>query len=89
MTDEPQVRLPDPTQRPSASVLAVPEGSVLVIRGVDFGADLSAAMAQALLDAIGHSRFVVLHLPHDGSAEVWGPDTDLGAKVRELLGGQS
>jgi hypothetical protein len=69
-----------------AKVLAVQEGSVLVIQGVALsGLEAAARLRTVVADAVGHDRFAVLWLPPDGEAEVWGPDDDLAAKVSALL----
>lgn len=68
----------------SLKVVEVPRGSVLVLTGQSV-ADEDDLM-DVLVSAIGHREFALLILDADASAEVWGPDVDLAAKVRELLG---
>lgn len=68
-----------------AEVLRLPEGSILVLRGVELGEGLDAALVEQLTDTVGHRRFLVLHIPADATALVWGPDDDLVAKVQALL----
>lgn len=67
-------------------------GSVVVLTGFKWEAgdtDESAPFMEALVNEIqratGHGQFVILHLGEDADVEVWGPDTDLKAKVDELL----
>jgi hypothetical protein len=69
-----------------AKVLPIPEGSVVVVRGVHVGgAEAVADAMRQFARAAGHDRFVVLWLDADADAEVWGPDVDLAEKVRGLL----
>lgn len=70
---------------PKAEVLQLPEGSVLVLRGVDLPQNVVDRLVEQLIEAVGHQRFVVLMLLADATAEAWGPDDDLVAKVRALL----
>lgn len=73
-----------------AKVLQIPEGSVLVLIGVDLdiGVDeqpVVDSMLKELRDVVGHERFLVLQIPTSGDAVVWGPDTDLRAELTALL----
>lgn len=62
----------------------VPEGSVLVLTGLNLGDEMPV-----LLDEIrrvaGHNQFTIIYAPNEAELEVWGPDVDLAAKVEELL----
>lgn len=65
----------------------VPEGSVLVLTGVDLHEmpDQLSLFVDEIRRVAGHNRFVVIHAQDDAELEVWGPDVDLRAKVEELL----
>lgn len=70
---------------PQAQVLPIPEGSVLVLTDVRFPPEMYDAAIDAIAEAAGHNRFVVLQLDTGAGAEVWGPDDDHVAKLRALL----
>lgn len=63
---------------------AIPEHSVLVLTGAMFGPDMAGHVLAEIEAAVGHDRFCLLLLA-EGASEVWGPDTDLVAKLRALL----
>lgn len=64
----------------------VPEGSVVVLTGVELDSiDQGAHLTEAIAAAVGHRRFAVLTIPGPGDVTVWGPDVDLSAEVRRLL----
>lgn len=72
----------------SVEVLPVPEGSIIVLRNVAFGGDDDAInnVVESLREGLGHDKFVMLHLNDGGEVDVWGPDVDVAAKIRDLLG---
>lgn len=70
---------------PKAEVLQLPEGSVLVLRGVDLPQNVVDRLVEQLIEAVGHQRFVVLMLPAGADAEVWGAGDGLLGKVRLAL----
>lgn len=79
------------------TVHTVPENSVILLTGLDFGPeDMNTPIDRCsprdeIFDAIklvaGHDKFVIIFgTPGaDETLEVWGPDTDLKAKVEKLL----
>lgn len=70
----------------SLTVHQIPEGSVLVLKGVEMDDETADDMMRYIVKAVGHLRFCIIHLPDDeGTVDVWGPDTDLQAKIEELL----
>lgn len=73
----------------SAEVLAIPEGSLLVLHDVELDEASADSLIAGLTDKLGHDRFVVLTLFSGSAVEVWGPDDDLTAKVQALLNGDS
>lgn len=77
----------------------IPEGSIIVVtgmvlRGRDDDDPLTAwdglgEMGQVIEHIAGHRRFAMFYDPGEGAdVEVWGPDTDLKAKLTDLLGGR-
>lgn len=69
----------------TVQVVEVPEGSVLVLRGVELDHEVLESFVSEVERVVGHTRFTTLLMPTDGDAEVWGPDADLSARVRRLL----
>jgi hypothetical protein len=70
-------------------VVQVPEGSVILLTGV-YGSEVDGwsfedQMVREVTRAAGHDRFTIISVVDDVDIEVWGPDVDLAAKVRELL----
>lgn len=67
-------------------VLQVPVGSVLVLKDVELG-DMASAdtLVSGMAEVLGHHKFVVLTITTGAAVEVWGPDTDLEARLTELL----
>lgn len=76
---------------PALEAVQVPEGSMIVLTGVDEGDGNPQAIGSVLADelgrVLGHDRFVVVTLAPNASLEAWGPHVDLAAKARELLDG--
>lgn len=71
---------------PSIEVTApIAEGSLIVLRDVEFEPEMMASIAEQMADLVGHGRFLILALAGDGDVEVWGPDDDLRAKLSTLL----
>lgn len=71
---------------PSIEVTApIVEGSIVVLRDVEFEPDVMAGVVESMRDLVGHDRFLVVALAGDGDLETWGPDVDLRAKLEELL----
>jgi hypothetical protein len=69
-------------------VVQVPEGSVILLTGVHVPEiEGDESFEYRMVRASGHDRFTILSVPDGADIEVWGPDVDLAAKVRELLGG--
>lgn len=67
-------------------VVQVPPRSIVLLRGLAID-DQLPRLVEAFTETLGHRDFVILHARSgDGDIEVWGPDVDLKAKVRELLG---
>lgn len=70
----------------SLTVHQVPPGSVLLLSGVMLDPDTN--VVDEVARAVGHDQFcIIIADPDSATAEVWGPDTDLAAKVRDLLNG--
>lgn len=69
-------------------VLPVPEGSIIVLRNFPISLDAHAVndLVESVRVGLGHDKFVMLHLNDGGEVEVWGPDVDVAAKIRDLLG---
>lgn len=70
----------------------IPEGSILLISGVDTtvdtetGYDPMQAAGEVIELVCGHRKFAVIYAPAgNADVEVWGPDTDLKARIEELL----
>lgn len=71
---------------PSIEVTApIAEGSIVVLRDVEFDGDVMAGVVESMRDLVGHDRFLVIALAGDGDLETWGPDVDLRAKLVGLL----
>lgn len=77
----------------SISIHPIPEHSIIFLQGVDFKDDGEGmkSLLEIVEKTAGHKNFCVLQHFEDNKAnvEVWGPDTDLEAKIRELLNGGS
>lgn len=70
----------------SLTVHQILEGSVLVLKGVEMDEETVDVMMKYIIKATGHTKFCIIHLPDDeGTVDIWGPDTDLQAKIEELL----
>lgn len=63
----------------------IAEGSIVVLRDVEFDGDVMAGLVEQMAELVGHKRFLVVCLAGDGELETWGPDVDLRARVAELL----
>lgn len=70
----------------------VPEGSILVLTGIDFGErddvngeDPMDEVGRHIEACVGHRKFCLIYGRDGGEAEVWGPDVDLKAKIEDLL----
>lgn len=63
----------------------IAEGSIVVLRNVEFDPEIMAGVVETMKDIAGHDRFLVLALAGDGDLETWGPDVDLRARVVDLL----
>jgi len=70
----------------SVSVVGpVTEGSIVVLSGVDVGMH-GKEIVEVVRQMAGHDQFAVLWLSDGGDVEVWGQDTDVKARVQQLLG---
>lgn len=73
----------------SISVHPIPEHSIILLKGIDFKDDGEGIerLTQIVEKTAGHKNFCIIQQfdDGDGEVEVWGPDTDLEAKIRELL----
>lgn len=71
------------------SVYQVPEGSILVLSGIEIEEGYGMDWIMGVIEkTVGHRKFCIIHSPDpDNGApiEVWGPDTDLEARIKELL----
>ncbi len=63
----------------------IAEGSLVVLRNVEFEVDVMAEVVQQMQVLAGHDRFLVIALAGDGDLETWGPDDNLRERVLELL----
>ena len=68
------------------TAVQVSEGSVLLLTGVDGGEGFEELVVDEIARVVGHEMFtVIMSEGDDAGLEVWGPDVDLKAKVRELI----
>jgi hypothetical protein len=63
----------------------ITEGSIVVLRDVEFDGDVMVGLVEQMAELVGHKRFLVVCVAGGGELETWGPDTDLGARVTELF----
>ena len=69
----------------AVEVHEIPPGSLVALRGVELTEASADRLVQALTDRIGHDQFVLLTVADDADVEVWGPDTDVRARLEQLL----
>lgn len=63
----------------------IAEGSLVVLRDVEFEPEMMQSIAEQMADLVGHTRFLIIALAGDGEVETWGPDVDLRERLAALL----
>lgn len=78
---EPEVRVDE-----DVTVVTVPPGSLIVLRNVRLVPEVEQHFADEVARVTGHDRFVIVFVDAESDVRVVGPDEDLAATVRGMLG---